>query len=137
MNEKAEHKLTNHQERRSKIDANKLYAHVNGKTECSSRSHRGTHITQKTKPWLRPNCVAHHTCKHTVRKKYLLSKKNSFFAACMQKKFFSRSYLNTAIKMKVDPKYGMTVLVFFSSSWSRVLDANLATAICLKYPESS
>lgn len=48
MNKKAEHKLTNHQERRSKIDANKLYAHVDGKTECSSRSHRGTHITQKT-----------------------------------------------------------------------------------------
>lgn len=46
-------------------------------------------------------------------------------------------YLNIAIKTKVEPKYGTTVRVFFSNSWSSVRDANLAIEICLKYPPSS
>lgn len=41
------------------------------------------------------------------------------------------------IKMKVELKKGMTVRVFFSSSWSRVRDAKRATEMCLNRPVSS
>lgn len=44
---------------------------------------------------------------------------------------------NTPIKMKVELKNGITVLVFFSSSWSRVREANRATDMCLNRPVSS
>lgn len=47
------------------------------------------------------------------------------------------SYLKTAININVDPKKGTTVWVFFSSSWSSVREANLATEMCLKWPVSS
>lgn len=44
---------------------------------------------------------------------------------------------NIPMRMKVELKNGMTVLVFFSSSWSRVREAKRATEICLKRPVSS
>lgn len=39
---------------------------------------------------------------------------------------------NIAITIKVDAKYGITDRVFFSSSWSRVFEANRAILMCLK-----
>lgn len=50
---------------------------------------------------------------------------------------WSDIYLKDPIKRNVDVKYGTTVLVFRSNSWSSVRDANLATRMCLKTPESS
>lgn len=47
------------------------------------------------------------------------------------------AYLKDPIRRNVDEKYGTTVLVFRSSSWSNVLDANRATRICLNMPLSS
>ena len=44
---------------------------------------------------------------------------------------------NIPMRIKVELKKGMTVLVFFSSSWSRVREANRATEMCLKRPVSS
>jgi hypothetical protein len=41
-----------------------------------------------------------------------------------------------AIMAKVDEKYGITDLVFFSSSWSKVLEANRAILMCLNRPSS-
>lgn len=44
---------------------------------------------------------------------------------------------NIPIRMNVELKNGITVLVFFSSSWSSVRDANLAMEMCLNLPVSS
>lgn len=49
---------------------------------------------------------------------------------------WNEHYLNAAIKINVELKYGTTVFVFRSSSWSSVLDANRATKICLNIPVS-
>lgn len=46
-------------------------------------------------------------------------------------------HLKEPIKMNVDEKYGTTVRVFLSNSWSKVRDANLAIRICLNMPVSS
>lgn len=45
---------------------------------------------------------------------------------------FTFAYLKIAIKMNVEPKYGITVRVFFSSSWSSVLEAKRDIEMCLK-----
>lgn len=44
---------------------------------------------------------------------------------------------NIPMRMKVELKNGITVLVFFSNSWSSVLEANRDTEMCLKRPVSS
>lgn len=44
---------------------------------------------------------------------------------------------NIPMRTNVELKKGMTVLVFFSNSWSRVLEANRAIEMCLKRPVSS
>lgn len=46
-------------------------------------------------------------------------------------------YLNAAIRANVEVKYGTTVCVLRSSSWSSEREANRAIAICLNIPESS
>ena len=46
-------------------------------------------------------------------------------------------HLKEPIKMNVDEKYGTTVRVLLSNSWSKVRDANLAIRICLNMPLSS
>lgn len=46
-------------------------------------------------------------------------------------------YLKTPIAMNVEEKYGTTVRVFRSNSWSNVRDANRAIRMCLNISESS
>lgn len=44
---------------------------------------------------------------------------------------------NIPMRIKVELKKGTTCLVFFSSSWSKVLEANRDMEMCLKRPVSS
>lgn len=59
--------LTDHQERRRQIDSDKVDAEIHRETKGSCGSHHGADISQKTKPWLWPDCVAHHARNDAVK----------------------------------------------------------------------
>lgn len=52
-------------------------------------------------------------------------------------KAYDIPYLNSAMMTKVEPKYGTTPCVFFSSSMSSVREAKRAVEMYLNMPESS
>lgn len=96
-------------------------------------------ILKKQKIW---NNLIMKLIKHMIFNTKMLTTKSSSIVRT-RKNYYSKQnkkmniHLKEPIKRNVEVKYGTTVRVFFSSSWSNVRDANRAIRMCLNIPLSS
>jgi hypothetical protein len=100
--------LTYHQKRSCQVDAYELDTHVNGHTEGRGRSHDGGDVPYESQQRFGSNLKA--TRLNIVNTEYPLD------CELTQSVIMQVITENRHMMMKVDPKNGMTVLVFFSSS---------------------